>query len=217
MSEEFELVKEKMEVYIHLGLHKHGDSNVNAYYAKLSGNFSNSILLKLNEDLRDAFYVEAAQGDIDGFKKELRFPKMYKAVAWNLEIPRTLLRLHDAHNEHDDLVISDGKTDTFVFDMLEGGTVKMSMRVQLPELTDDQVSKLLKLNGQTAVVSLESAPLEENPDNFEQADLLSQEPHSAAREEAENLFNKPRTDLSLEGKSDADFTEIVKAMETNGA
>ncbi len=196
----FNLVREKMEVFIHLRLEKHGDNNVNAYDAKLTGNFSNSILLKLHPELRDAFYKESAQVDVEGFKKELRFPRIAKATHWDLEIPRTLLQLHDIPGEDSDLVLGDGKTDGFVFDMLEGGTVKLSLRVKLAEMSNEQVSKLLRANGQTIPVSLECAALEENLDNFEQAELITQEPKSAAREEAESLFSKPPTDMAIDGK-----------------
>lgn len=195
--EPFSLVKDKMSVFIHLRIEKHGENNVNAYDAKLSGNFSNSVLLKLHPDLRDTFYKAAQQADIDGFKKELRFPRIAKPVAWDLEIPRTLLRLHDVHDANEDLILSDGTTDNFVFDMLEGGTVKLSCRVKLAEMSEEQVAKLLRANGQEMPISLECAALEEKPDNFEQAELITQEPISPAREKAESMFSAPPDDQAL--------------------
>jgi hypothetical protein len=219
MLELFSLVKEKMDVVVQLRLEKHGDDNVNAYDARLSGIFSNSVMLKLHADLRDCFYKAAAQGDVEGFKKELRFPLITKPTPWDLEIPRTLLRLHDAHDSANDLVLGDGKTDNFVFAPMEGGSVKLWFRVKLAEMTEEQTAKLLRANGQKLAVSLECAPLEEKPDNFEQADLLAQEPHSEARKKADSMFDAPQTDMKLttpgefiDGEVvDAEFTPVAQA------
>lgn len=184
----FTLVKEKMEVFVHLRIEKHGDEKVSAYDAHLSGDFSNSVLLKLHPDLRDTFYKAGEQGDVEDFKKELRFQHIAKPIQWDLKIPRTLLRMHDIDDPREDLVLGDGETDKFQFAMLEGGTVKLAFRVKLPDMTEEQVTKLLRANGQTMPVSLECAPLEDAPDNYEQADLLAQEPMSEARALAESQF-----------------------------
>lgn len=198
MIDPFALVKEKMEIYVNLRIEMHGEDKVSAYDVKLSGNFSNSVLLKLHPELRDTFYKAGDQADVEDFKRELRFPMIdNKAIQWALEIPRTMLRLHDVQDSGEDLVLTDGKTKKFEFDMLEGGTVKLSFLVQLGELEEEQVTKLLRANGQTMPISLESAPTEEKPDNFEQADLLSQGEHSDARKEAENAFKAPPADPNM--------------------
>jgi len=188
----FDLTKEKLQLAnVNVRLEKHGDENVNAYDLKFTGNYPNAILLKLNPALRDVFYTTAQQGDLDeDFFPQLRFPAL-GAQSWDLEIQRTVLRLHDIDDDAHDLVISDGKTNKFQFEMLEGGTVKLSFRVQFSKLDEDDVAKLLRANGQAVPVSLHQAAVEDKPDNFEQADLLTQEPHSAARAEAESLFNPP--------------------------
>lgn len=193
----FSLTKDKMEVYVNLRIEKHGENNENGYDVKCKGRFSNSILLKLDAGLRDALYTDDEQRDVEDFKKKLRFPRIAKPIAWDLEVPRTLLRLHDADNPSDDLVLSDAKTDSFVFEPMEGGTVELSFRVKLKDTSEEQVLKLLRANGQTLPISLECAALEEKPDNFEQADLLTKEPISEARKEAESLFAKPPTDMAL--------------------
>lgn len=201
----FNLIKEKMAITVQLRIEKHGDENVNAYDARLQGNFPNAVLLKLHPELRDTFYKPAQQGDFEqDFYPERRFPQI-DTVAWGLEIPRTLLRLHDASDPCDDLVLGGGTTDKFVLEMLAGGTVKMSFRVKLGELDEDDVAKLLRANGQTIPISLECAAEEEKPDNFEQVDLITQEPHSAARAEAESLFSAPPTTMTLDDVVDASF------------
>ena len=207
----FSLVRDKMDVFIQLRTEKHGDENVSAYDARLSGNFSNSILLKLHEGLRDAFYKESdQQREIDGFAKELRFPRIAKPVHWDLEIPRVILRLHDSTDPHEDLLLERGVADKFVFEMLEGGTVKLAFRVKLAEVSDDQLIKLNRANGQEFLVSFEMAPVEETPDNFEQAMLLAEEPMSDARAMAESAFSAPPPAVSTPD-------EVVHAEEwTNG-
>lgn len=202
--ETFQLVKEKMEIFVHLRIEKHGENNVNAYDIKASGNFSNSVLLKLHPDLRDIFYKDADQKDVEGFKKDLRFPRIAKAIAWDLEVPRVLARLHDVSDPDEDLILSDGKADKFEFDMLEGGTVKLSFRIKLAEMEESTVAKLLRANGQTLPVSFECAALEEKPDNFQQAELITQEPHSAARAEAESMFKAPPSEAELTPQSVVD-------------
>lgn len=207
----FNLVKEKMTVYVHMRIEKHGDENVTAFDIKLSGDFSNSILLKLHPDLRDTFYVADRQADVEGFKKKLRFPRIDNVMKWTQEIPRTLLTLHDSHDAGGDLVLANGHTDKFEFDMLEGGTVKLSCRVRPVELTDEQLLKLNRANGQTLQVSLECAPLEEKADNFEQVEQLSitgAEP-SEARKKLESLFDKPPTDMSIANGTDTVSVESV--------
>lgn len=184
----FNLVKEKMNIFVHLRIEKHGDENVSAYDVKLSGDFSNAILLKLDPELRDTFYMADRQADVEGFKKKLRYPQIDNVMKWKRDVPRTLLTLHDEHDETESLVLGNGHTDSFVFDMLEGGTVKLSCRVKLAEMTEEQTTKLLRANGQILQVSLECAPLEEKADNFEQVDLITQAPHSPARVEAESAF-----------------------------
>jgi hypothetical protein len=213
----FGLVKDKMEVYVNLRIEKHGDNNENGYDVKCKGRFSNSILLKFDAGLRDALYMDDEQRDVEDFKKKLRFPRIAKPIAWELEVPRTILRLHDADNPAEDLILSDAKTDSFVFEPMEGGTVELSFRVKLKDTSEEQVLKLLRANGQTIPISLECAALEEKADNFEQAELLTQEPMSDARANAESMFDKPGTDMALKPDDvvDADFEEVPPAAATN--
>lgn len=204
-TEPFALVKEKMDVYVNLRIEKHGDENVNGYDIKVSGRTSNSILLKFDEGLRDALYMGDKQADVEGFKKKLRFPLITKPIHWGLEITNVILRLHDAHDADDDLVITGGDADNFVLDPMEGGTVDYKFRIKCPEMSEEQVMKLLRANGQNFGISLERAKVEEKPDNFEQADLLTKEPTSPAREKAESLFKTPaellaNTDTLTAGK-----------------
>lgn len=210
--EAFTLVKEKMEVFVQLRTEKHGEDNANAYDLRLSGDFSNSVLLKLHPDLRDHFYKDSEQREIDEFKRVLRFPRIAKPLVWDLEIPRILSHLHDVDDEANDLVLSGGVADTFKIEMKEGGTVHLSFRIKLAAVDEDQIVKLHRANGQKLRVSVECAEAEEQPDNYEQADLLSREPMSDARAKAESAFSAAPP--NMDDVVDATFNpppEVVEA------
>ncbi len=199
----FELIKEKMEIAVKKRTEIHGDEKVNAYDARLSGDFPNAVLIKLDERLRGVFYGPGEQGDIEqGYYPELLFPLM-GPVAWGLEMGRMEFRLHDIDSQENDLVFSGKELDKVHFAMKPGGTVTLSFRVVLGQAEEDDLIKLLRVDNQSIYISLQQAAVEAKPDNFAQADLLTQEPHSAAREEAESLFSRPPS---------ADDLKIVEAV-----
>lgn len=183
----FELVSEKcMLAHVNVRTEMHGDERHRAYDLKFTKDFPNAVLKKFHPELLDTFYSASKQADIEAdYKPNLKFGLM-GPVAWDLEIPRTMLTIHDPDGH--DLVLGDGKTNKFKFEMLDGGTVKMSFRCQFPELEEDDVAKMLRALNETVPISLSCAAPEEKPDNFKQADLLTQEPVSAARLEAEAMF-----------------------------
>jgi len=187
--EPFSLTREKMEIYVHLRLENHGpEEKANGYDIKLKGRFSNSVLLKFDPDLRDSLYTDEKQRDLEEFKKKLRFPRIVNAMKWQLEIPRAVLTLHDGEDPKEDLEIADGKAKDFVLLPMEGGTVEVSIRYQCPQMSEEQVTKMLRANGQALKISLECREAEPEPDNFQQVDLLSQQNMSPARAEAERQF-----------------------------
>lgn len=187
----FELIKERMEITVNKRTEKHGDDSIAAYDARLSGDFQNAFLLKLDERLRTVFYGPAKQGDIEAdYYPDLLFPLM-GPIAWDLKKSRMTLHLHDVDSGENDLQLSGKDFDKLKFTLKSGGTVALSFRVVLGQLEEDELLKLLRVDNQRITVSLWQAALEETPDNFQQADLLSQEPHSEARAAAESLFNAP--------------------------
>lgn len=188
-TEDFYLSKERMLVQIKKRTEKHGDVDKNAYDAMLSGDFPNALLLKLDSALRGVFYAPADQADIEqDYFPNLRFPLMGK-IAWGLEKSRMALTVHDAEFPVEDLTLEGKDMDKVHFAMKEGGTITISLRVVLGQLEEDDLIKLLRIDNQRVPISLVQIELAPEPDNFEQADLLSQEPHSEARTEAEKLFN----------------------------
>lgn len=185
--EAFQLVKDKMSVYVNLRLEKHGkDEKVNGYDIKVRGDFTNhAILPKLDAELLGAFYKDGKQRELDEFKKDLRFPKaMGKALPWEMEVPRVVVTLHDKHDAKNDLSISDCVAHKFAFQPKELGVVELEFTVKTKDMTEEQVMHLLRANGQDLPISLVCKPVEEEPDNFEQADLLTQKPLSAGAQDA---------------------------------
>lgn len=188
----FELVNEKcMLAHVNVRTEMHGDERHRAYDLKFTKDFGNAVLKKFHPELLDTFYSASKQTDIEAdYKPDLRFGLM-GAVAWDLEIPRTLLTIHDP--DGNDLVLGDGKTNKFKFEMLDGGTVKMSFRCQFPELEEDDVAKMLRALNETVPISLSCKAPEEQPDNFKQAELAGMTPPSEARLKAEEAFTAGTT------------------------
>lgn len=187
----FQLVKEKMEVSVQLRIEKHGEENVSQYDIRTKGRFANSAILpKLDDELLNAFYTDEKQRSLDEFKRKLRFPRINKALPWNFEVPRVIATLHDEFGG-DDLIVTDCTADKFTFLPIDGGTVELAFRVKTKELSEEQVIQLLRCNGQECIISIEVAAQEESKDYEEQADLLSREPMSDARAEAEKAFHNP--------------------------
>lgn len=184
----FELIKEKMEFAVTKRTERHGDDKVAAYDAKLTGDFPNAVLTKLDERLRGVFYGPGAQGDVEqGYFPELLFPLM-GGVAWALEMARMVFRLHDVDTDDNDLVLTGKEMDKVHFDMKPGGTITLSLRVKLGQVSEEELLQLLRVDNQTIYISLHQAEVEAKPDNYEQADSLAQAPHSAEREKAESMF-----------------------------
>lgn len=208
--EAFALVKEKMEVYVNLRIEKHGDENVNGYDVKVKGRFANhSILPKLHPELLGAFYTDEKQRELDEFKRKTRFPKISKALPYDLEVPRVIATLHDEHGD-EDLVINDCHLDKFHFLPIDGGTVEFDFRIKTKELSEEQVMQLLRCNGQECVLSVECKPEEEKKDNYQQALELDSKPEamSDARKAAEAQFKAPP---ALEASAPPDDSDVVDA------
>lgn len=188
-TEDFYLTKDRMTLNVNKRNETHGDVKVAAYDAVLTGDFPNAVLMKLDQALRGVFYAPDDQADIEqDYFPNLRFP-LIGPIAWGLEKSRMTLVVHDAEFPHEDLYLTGKDIKDIKLTFKEGGTVAMKLRVVLGQMEEAALLKLLRIDNQTVPVSLWQAAMEEQPDNFQQADLLGQEPHSAARAEAESLFN----------------------------
>lgn len=188
----FQLVKERCRLaHINIRAERHGEEEVPAIDLKFEFSTANNLLSKLHADLREAFYKADESGDLAGGDniRTLRFPLMKNTISWDLEIPRTLLRLHGDTPESD-IVLGGGKTNNFKLEMLEGGTVNWSYRVQVSQPDEEAIAALSQVLHQVVPVSLECAE-EDQKDLFKEAEQQTQQPMSAARQAAEQAFGKP--------------------------
>lgn len=197
----FTLVRERFLLgNLNIRTEMHGDEREAAIDLKFSFSSANNLLLKLHADLRAAFYRADDTRDLvnPDHMPHLRFP-LLGAQSYELEIPRTKLRVHDAEDASHDVVLGGGKTNKFKLTLKEGGTVDWEFRCQFSKPDEDSVAKLMRVLNQVVPISLECADVEEEPDNFQKVEQLSLTgtAPSAARLEAESLFDKPATDLAL--------------------
>lgn len=178
----------------------HGDEREAACDIKFSFSGANNLLAKLHPDLRATFYKANDTRDLvnPDHMPHLRFP-MLGTQSYDLEIPRTRLRVHDAKDPSHDVLLGGGKTNKFKFTMKEGGTVEFEFRCQFSKPDEDAIAKLMRVLNQVVPITLECADEEEKPDNFQQVEQLSLTgtAPSEARLKAESMFDKPGTDMVL--------------------
>lgn len=215
--ETFTLVRERCLLgNLNIRTEMHGDEREAAADLKFSFSSANNLLLKLHPDLRAAFYRANETRDLvnPDHMPHLKFPFM-GPVSWDLEIPRTRLRVHDAEDAAHDVILGGGKTNKFKLTLKEGGTVEWEFRCQFSKPDEDAIAKLMRVLNQVVQISLECVDVEDEPDNFEQVEQLSLTgtAPSAARLEAESLFSAPPTDLALAPTptDDPDFDEVAPA------
>jgi hypothetical protein len=168
----FILVKERcLLAHMNVRTEMHGDERDPAVDLKFEFSSANNLLSKLHQDLRATFYCGDANQDMvtPDNMPHLRFPFM-GPVPWELEIPRTRLRIHDADKPENDIVLGGGKTNKFKLVMKNGGTVEWSFRCQFSKPDEDIVAKLMRALNQRVPVSLECAEEEEEGDNFDKVD-----------------------------------------------
>lgn len=218
--ETFTLTRERcLLVNLNIRTEMHGDDREAAADLKFSFSSANNLLLKLHPDLRAAFYRANDTRDLvnPDHMPHLRFP-MLGALPWDLEIPRTRLRVHDAEDASHDVVLGGGKTNKFKLTLKEGGTVEWEFRCQFSKPDEEAVAKLMRVLNQVVPITLECADEEEKPDNFDKAEQLSLTgtTPSAARIEAESLFDAPPTTLALapDDVVDATFIPDAEQVET---
>lgn len=173
---------------LNLRAERHGDESEPAIDIKLSYDSANNLLSKINPDLRVAFYRKDDNRDLieADHLPALRFPQM-GAISWELEVPRTTLRIHQ--DDGTDIVLKGGKTNKFKLEFKEGGTVEWTFRCQFSKPDAYLTALLMAHINQAVVVSLASEAEEEDPDLFQQVEQQTQEPKSDARLAAEKLFD----------------------------
>lgn len=214
--ETFSLVKERCLLgNLNIRTEMHGDEREPACDLSFSFSSANNLLSKLHPDLRATFYRADDTRDLvtPDNMPHLRFP-LLGAQSYELEIPRTRLRVHDAEDPAHDVILGGGKTNKFKLVMKNGGTVEWSFRCQFSKPDEESISKLMRVLNQVVPISLECADEEAEPDNFEQVEQLSLTGAgpSEARLAAELAFSAP-PDMSIANGTDTpaddpDFKEV---------
>lgn len=187
--EQFALVKERVKLsHLNIRSEQHGEEPATAIDVKFEFDSANNLLAKLHPDLRATFYRKDDNRDLIESDQlpALRFPLMEPSFGWELEIPRTLLRVHGAEGE-EDIVLGGGKTNKFNITMKQGGTVTWKFRCQFSKPPEHAIEALSGLLQQSVHISLHSAE-EEQKDLFEQAEQQAKTPMSEARKKAEQAF-----------------------------
>lgn len=192
--ETFQLHKERCKLaHLNLLSELHGEESSPAIDLKFEFDSANNLLAKLHPDLRATFYRQDDNRDLIGgdHLPALKFPLLDPTIAWKLEIPRTLLRIHANGG---DIVIGGGKTNNFKLTLKEGGTVSWQFRVQFSKPDPAAIAALSGLLQQVVPVTLECRDQDEEEgsgDLFAQVEQQTQAPKSEARLQAEAMFAQP--------------------------
>lgn len=209
-QEPFYLHRDRMLVKVKQRTEKHGDEDVSAYDVILTGAFPNAVLVKLDPALRPHLYTQEQADVVDGQTfNTLRFPQLGH-FDWKKDMSSMELTIHDEEQDHESITFIGKDVDRFNFGMLPGGTVNFGLRVKIGVVEEDHdLIKLLRASHQDLLISLRQVLPDSEGDNFDKVEKLSQEPHSAARAEAESLFNPAPTPESVvmagaDGKEEAE-------------
>lgn len=199
----FSLIKERCKLsHLNVRGELHGEETVPAIDLKFEFDSANNLLSKLHPDLRAAFYRQDDNRDLVGgdHLPTLKFPLLDPTIGWNIEVPRTLLRVH---SDDGDLVLAGGKTNNFKLTIKEGGTVNWKFRVQFSDPSKDVLAALSGLLQQIVPITLECrGEDDEKPDLFQQVEQQTQAPMSEARQKAETMFAQGTP------PDDPDFQEV---------
>jgi hypothetical protein len=188
--ETFTLQKERCKLaHLNLRSELHGEEHANAIDLKFEFDSANNVLAKLHPDLRATYYKKDDNRELieSDHLPALRFPLLDPVVKWKVEIPRTLLRLH---TDSGDVVLAGGKTNNFQLTLKEGGTVSWHFRVQFSKPDPAAIAALSGLLQTVVPVTLECRDEDDEGtvDLFDQVEQQTQQPMSAARQQAEEMF-----------------------------
>lgn len=222
--ETFNLQKERCKLaHLNVRSELHGEESATAIDLKFEFDSANNMLAKLHPDLRATFYRKDDNRDLVGgdHLPALKFPLLDSKIGWDMEVPRTVLRMHA---DGGDIILAGGKTNNFKLTLKEGGTVNWHFRVQFSKPTPEAIAALSGMLQQVVPVTLECREEEEEGDLFDQAEKQVQEPKSEARQQAEAMFEKPSAavdqlpaTLTTPGSSEETTTvEEVRARDNGG-
>lgn len=142
--------------HINLRDEKHGDDNVLAVDLKFQGDFTGDILAEFGADLRDCLFKMAEGGDLadqaSDTPTQLRFPQMIQPLKFDAEITGAKVTIEYGLG---DLVLPICNVNNFKVECHDGGTVRVTFRVQAKP-TGEQLAKISSLLASSATISIES-------------------------------------------------------------
>lgn len=155
MSFEFlTLTKAKLNS-VNVRSEKHGPELVPAVDLKLAIDASNDILDKFHPDLKAALYCQAQQEggeqeSLDGIEPvtnlpNLKFPKLDGPLKWDAMGAGYELVIDWGLGGDSNLVMHGCEINNFAFSCKEGGTVELTLRVQISEIEEAIIGKLATL------------------------------------------------------------------------
>lgn len=153
MSFEFlTLTKAKLNS-VNVRSEKHGPELVPAVDLKIAIDASNDILDKFHVDLKSSLYFKAQddeQETLDGIDPvtslpNLRFPKLDGPLKWDTMGAGYTLMIDWGLGGDSNLVMSGCEINNFAFSPKEGGTVELTLRVQISGIEEAIIGKLATL------------------------------------------------------------------------
>jgi len=140
--------------HINIRDEKHGEENVIAVDIKFAADFDGDILAEFGPGLRALFYVRNDGGDLadqgNNQPTALRFPKMVQPIKFDDEIIGAKVTVAYGLG---DIELDACNVNAFKIECKEGGTVRVSYRVQAKP-TGEQIAKLSQVLGSNVEVSI---------------------------------------------------------------
>jgi hypothetical protein len=152
---EFQTTTKAKLASVNIRSEKHGAELVPAVDLKLTMDASNDILAKFDTALKESLYAaipkdESEQQDLDGVDpvsdlKKLKFPKLAMPIKWEHSGAGYELHIDYGLGGDSNLVLDKCDVNNFAMDCKEGGTVELSMRIQVSKVPEEILGKLAGL------------------------------------------------------------------------
>ncbi len=157
--------------HINIRDEKHGEENVLAVDIRFSGDFDGDILAEFGPALRACLYKKAEDGDLadqaSTVPTAMRFPKMIQPLKFADEIIGAAVTVVYGIG---DIVLETCNVNNFRVECKEGGTVRVTYRVQ-GNPSGEQLAKLSQMLGLIVDVSIAPpmANIEQQQGEFREA------------------------------------------------
>lgn len=143
----FDLHKKSLTLSHVNGRHeKHGDDNVLAADLKFIGKFSGDVLAEFAPTLRSAMFTKAEGGDLadqgSDVPTALRFKNLCQPLKFSNELVGAAVTLEYGLQE---IIFDPAKVNSFALECFDGGTVKVTFRVQVSGISQESLARCFML------------------------------------------------------------------------